>query len=45
MDITMKKFEIEGQQLAYLDKGEGPVLLLDIAICGIAKCGRLKLKF
>ncbi|EJR0678321.1 alpha/beta fold hydrolase [Vibrio parahaemolyticus] len=23
----MKKFEIEGQQLAYLDKGEGPVLL------------------
>ncbi|GBK98368.1 beta-ketoadipate enol-lactone hydrolase [Vibrio harveyi] len=27
MDITMNKFEIEGQQLAYLDKGEGPVLL------------------
>ncbi|HCE2455358.1 TPA: alpha/beta fold hydrolase [Vibrio parahaemolyticus] len=23
----MKKFEIEGQRLAYLDKGEGPVLL------------------
>lgn len=23
----MKKFEIEGQQLAYLDKGKGPVLL------------------
>ncbi|BDR14617.1 2-succinyl-6-hydroxy-2,4-cyclohexadiene-1-carboxy late synthase [Vibrio sp. STUT-A11] len=27
MDIAMNKFEIEGQQLAYLDKGEGPVLL------------------
>ncbi len=27
MDTTMKKFEIEGQQLAYLDQGEGPVLL------------------
>ncbi|MDF4866856.1 alpha/beta hydrolase, partial [Vibrio parahaemolyticus] len=23
----MNKFEIEGQQLAYLDKGKGPVLL------------------
>ena len=27
MDITMNKFEIEGQQLAYLDKGDGPALL------------------
>ncbi len=27
MNITMNKFEIEGQQLAYLDAGEGPVLL------------------
>lgn len=45
MDITMNKFEIEGQQLAYLDKGEGLCFYLVIVTFGIAKCGRHKLRF
>lgn len=27
MDVSMNKFDIQGQQLAYLDVGQGPVLL------------------